>query len=68
MISLPGAVKTLKFEVELPTDGPSFSSDQRTASASAVTTHQHKPRSGLEVMESEGKRASAARRLASARI
>lgn len=68
VIYLPGAVKTLKFEVELPTDGPSFSSDQRTVSASAVTTHQHKPRSGLEVMESEGKRASAARRLASTRV
>lgn len=68
MIYSSGAVKMLKLEAELPTGGPPFSSDQRGVSALTATTRQHKPRSGLEAMESEGKREPAAWRLGPTRI
>lgn len=63
LIYLSDAVKMLNLEAELPTSTSSSSSEQQSLSAPAVTSHQHKPPSGLEVVESEGRRAPAARRL-----
>lgn len=68
VIYLSGAVKMLKLEAESASIGPTVSSDQRTDSALTVTTHQHKARSGLEAMESEGEREPAAWRLGLTRI